>query len=116
MIITPPPFVRARLSSLAIAGLMLAGCSVFEVHRIDVRQGNALEQKAVEQLKVGMTEEQVRYLLGNPVIDDSYHANRWDYVYYYNPGDGPTEQRQLTLFFEDGQVVRIERPRVTAGG
>jgi outer membrane protein assembly factor BamE len=88
---------------------------VFEVHKVDVRQGNALEQEAVERLEVGMNEEQVRFLLGNPIIDDSYHPNRWDYVYYYKPGDGPVEHRRLTVFFENGEVVRIERPNPQAG-
>jgi outer membrane protein assembly factor BamE len=99
-----------------VVGLLLASCSVFSVHRIDVRQGNALEPQAIEQLEVGMTEEQVRYLLGSPMISDSYHDNRWDYVYYYDPGDGPVKQRQMTVFFEDGQVVKIKRPHVTADG
>jgi len=107
---------QAGLISLVTASLLLASCSVFSVHRIDVRQGNALKQSDVEQLEIGMNPEQVTYLLGNPVIDDSYHTNRWDYVYYYDPGYGETEQRRLTVFFEDGQVVRIERPQTAGEG
>jgi len=101
-----------RLAACIVAGLTSAGCSVFSVHRIDVRQGNALEQQAVRQLEIGMNAEQVRFLLGNPVVDDSYHANRWDYVYYYKPGDGRVQQRKLTVFFKDGQVVRIDPPQL----
>jgi outer membrane protein assembly factor BamE len=110
MIITPRRIKQLHLIAPIIAGL-LSACSVFSVHKIDVQQGNALEQKTVEQLEVGMNTEQVLYLLGNPIIDDSYHANRWDYVYYFKPGDEPAQRRKLTVFFEDGQVVRIERPQ-----
>ncbi|MBA2490414.1 MAG: outer membrane protein assembly factor BamE [Gammaproteobacteria bacterium] len=113
----PPQFPRNRQTCLIFfvtISLVLAGCSVFSVHRIDVRQGNALKQRDVEQLEIGMNPEQVTYLLGNPLIDDSYHTDRWDYVYYYDPGYGQTEQRRLTVFFESGQVIRIKRPQATA--
>jgi outer membrane protein assembly factor BamE len=103
-----------HLAVIGAACAWLGACSVFEVHKIDVRQGNALEAQAVEQLRVGMNTEQVRFLLGSPMIDDSYHADRWDYVYYFKPGDGPLQQRRLTVFFQDGQVVRIERPEIQA--
>lgn len=96
--------------------LMLGACSVFSVHHIDVRQGNALEPKAIDQLQVGMTYAQVRYLLGNPMLDDDYHADRWDYVYYYDPGKGAVRERQLIVFFDDGQVVKIKGPREIATG
>ncbi len=111
MIIPFRRIAHARLVAVIVAALILCTCSVVSVHKIDVRQGNALEEETVEQLEVGMNAEQVRFLLGNPVIDDSYHTDRWDYVYYFKPGDGPAEQRSLTVFFEDGQVVRIEPPQ-----
>ncbi|MBA2408868.1 MAG: outer membrane protein assembly factor BamE [Gammaproteobacteria bacterium] len=102
------------LTVFMMISLVLAGCSVFSVHRIDVRQGNALKERDVKQLELGMNPEQVTYLLGNPLIDDSYHTDRWDYVYYYDPGYGKTEQRRLTVFFESGQVIRIKRPQGNA--
>jgi outer membrane protein assembly factor BamE len=102
---------KLPLIALLLAPSMLGACSGFMVHRIDVRQGNALEPEAVEQLEVGMTTEQVRYLLGNPMIDDSYHVHRWDYVYYFDPGEGQTRERQLTVFFKHGEVVRIKPPQ-----
>lgn len=111
-----PRIRQACLTFFVVTSLMLTGCSVFSVHRIDVRQGNALKQRDVEQLEIGMNPEQVTYLLGNPMIDDSYHTDRWDYVYYYDPGYGQTEQRRLTVFFENGQVVRIESPQAAAEG
>jgi outer membrane protein assembly factor BamE len=102
--------------SVSILSTLLSACTVFRIHEIDVQQGNALDQKAMTQLEVGMNAEQVRYLLGNPLIDDSYHANRWDYVYYFKPGHGPAHRRKLTVFFENGQVVRIEQPQKGADG
>ena len=114
MILTFSRFVAPRLIALILTACVFGACSSFPVHRIDVRQGNALEPKAVRQLEVGMTSEQVRYLLGNPMIDDSYHPNRWDYVYYFDPGEGRTLERQLTVFFEDGEVVRIKPPQTAS--
>ena len=104
------------LAVVIATSFMLTACSVFSIHHVDVRQGNALEPKNIDQLEIGMTPAQVRYLLGDPMIDDSYHANRWDYVYYYDPGKGPVEERKLTVFFDDGQVVKIEGPQEIANG
>jgi len=103
-------------NALLVATVVLGACSIMPVHRVDVRQGNALDDDAVERLEVGMNPEQVRYLLGNPVIDDSYHTNRWDYVYYYNPGEGRITHRKLTVFCENGQVVRIAPRKASIDG
>lgn len=104
------PFLAPILAG--VASLILAGCSSgpLSVHKIEIQQGNALKFEAVEKLEVGMNEQQVRYLLGNPLITDGFHANRWDYVYYLKNGGDPVERRRLTLFFEGDQVIRIERP------
>lgn len=98
-----------------IASAALAGCSsgLLSVHRIDVQQGNALAQEAVEQLEVGMNKEQVRYLLGSPMVTDPFRPQRWDYVYYFKPGNGAPEERRLTVFFQGDRVVRIENPELT---
>jgi outer membrane protein assembly factor BamE len=107
---------NSRLVMVSTSSLFLAACSAFSIHHVDVQQGNALEPKDIDQLEVGMTPAQVRYLLGEPMIDDSYHANRWDYVYYYDPGKGPVEERKLTVFFDGGQVIKIKGPRKIANG
>lgn len=77
-------------------------------HRIDVQQGNALEQEVVEKLKTGMTRSQVRFLLGTPLLVDPFHSNRWDYVYNYRTAGKLTEKKRLALIFEGEVLARID--------
>lgn len=100
--------------TLTLAGIV-SGCHspLLSVHKIDVQQGNAISQDAVDQLKVGMTDEQVRFLLGSPLVTDLFRSDRWDYVSYFKPGHGPLEERRLTVFFDDDRrVAKIEQPAV----
>ncbi len=92
---------------LACCGFVASGC----VYRINIAQGNFLEAKQVNQLNVGMTKSQVRFLLGTPMINDAFHQERWDYLYYFK--DGKTQKvdrRLLTVYFVDDKVERVERP------
>lgn len=81
------------------------GCSYF---RLPVLQGNVVEPKKAEQVEIGMTPSQVKFLLGTPLIQESFGHPRWDYVVYYrNPGADVYHQR-FSVFFEDGKVSSIE--------
>ena len=91
-------------------GLSACGSGLLTVHKIDVQQGNALNEDSVDQLRVGMMPEQVRFLLGHPLVIDPFHGDRWYYVYYFKPGNGQVEERKVTIFFNDGRVARIEKP------
>ncbi len=87
--------------------LALGAC----VYRINIQQGNYLDPKALEQLQNGMTRSQVRFLLGTPMVADAFDPDRWDYVYYFKRGRlREAEKRKVTVYFEEDQVVRIERP------
>ncbi len=77
-------------------------------HRIDVQQGNALDQESVAKLKPGLSRSQVRFLLGTPLLVDPFHNNRWDYVYTYYKGGKLAEQKRITLFFDNDILQRIE--------
>lgn len=79
-----------------------------EPYQIDVRQGNFVDQDMVSSLKKGMTREQVRYVLGSPLVVDMYRSNRWDYVYLFTPGRGETQKRQLSVYFENDTLTRVE--------
>jgi outer membrane protein assembly factor BamE len=101
---------NAFLKSLATAMLLVvlssaSGC----VFRANISQGNIVEQDDVDQLEVGMTSSQVRFLLGTPMIDDPFNADRWDYIYYLNVGrEDARAKRWLTVVFdEDGRVAEI---------
>jgi outer membrane protein assembly factor BamE len=89
---------------------LLAGCSSVNIgpHRIDVQQGNALDQENVARLKPGLNRSQVRFLLGTPLVVDPFRTDRWDYVYVYHKAGRLAEQKRITLFFEGDTLVRIE--------
>lgn len=97
-----------------VASSLLAGCSIGTIaqkvdpYRIDVRQGNYIDQAMVAQLKRGMTREQVRFVLGTPLVVDIFRANRWDYVYRFKPGKGDPEQRVFSVFFVDDKLDHVE--------
>jgi len=100
--------IAAALGVLLVLGA--GGC----VYRINIQQGNYLEPAALEQLSVGMTRSQVRYLLGTPMLPDAFDRDRWDYVFYFKRGRlRDPEQRRVTVIFEDDKVARIERPGAT---
>ena len=76
-------------------------------YRPDVHQGNIITQEMVDQLRQGMSREQVRFMLGTPLLSSEFHKDRWDYPYYLNPLKGPVQSRRLTLFFKDNKVERF---------
>lgn len=75
--------------------------------KIDIRQGNYVSQEMVAQLKPGQTRDQVRFILGTPLVTDVFHADRWDYVYRFQPGRGELQQRRLIVYFDDNKLVRV---------
>jgi outer membrane protein assembly factor BamE len=96
-------------SLLLAAGLCLAasGC----VYRINIQQGNFLDQAAVEQVKAGMTRSQVRYLLGTPMVADPFNKERWDYIYYLKKGrTRHIDSRRVTVYFDGEKVARLDKP------
>ncbi len=102
-----------RILLAALAAIGLSACSyvprIVTEYRIDVQQGNVLNQEMVSQLKPGQTREQVRYILGTPMLADIFHANRWDYVYRLENGrTGAVETRRLSVFFgKDGKLEKV---------
>ena len=105
----------------AIAILLLAACSVtnqvtekLTPYKIDIQQGNVVTQEMVAKLKPGMTQAQVRFILGTPLITDAYHAHRWDYVYRYQKAGKLMEERKLALFFDRELLQRVEGDVVAA--
>ena len=98
--------MRFRGLLIAVAALALAAC----VYRIDIQQGNLLDEEDVNQVDLGMTRSQVQFLLGTPMVSDSFHRNRWDYAYYYRRGRSPdADRRWVVVYFENDRVQRIER-------
>lgn len=91
--------------------LLLEAC----VYRAAISQGNLLKDEDLDQVEIGMTRSQVRFLLGTPMIDDPFHRDRWDYVYYLKLGRQPaTFKRWVTIEFEDGVVTEIRKDQELA--
>ncbi|MEJ2361102.1 MAG: outer membrane protein assembly factor BamE [Gammaproteobacteria bacterium] len=86
---------------------LAAGCSVY---RPNLQQGNILSTKAVDQLKPGMSRNQVIYVMGTPLLEDPFHKNRWDYIHTVKNGKTQvTTIQRLTLYFENGKLSRIDK-------
>jgi len=103
----------SRFAGTLLLATVLSGCSsvprIVNEYKIDVQQGNVLTQEMVSQLKPGLTKDQVRFILGTPVLADVFHANRWDYVYRLQKGNtGAVEMRKFTAFFDaNDKLVRV---------
>jgi outer membrane protein assembly factor BamE len=101
---------------IVLLALQLAGCGRLAPYRIDIQQGNFVSPEMVAQLKRGMTKEQVRFVLGTPLVTDIFHAERWDYIYLLDRPGEPRERRRLAVFFEDGKLSRLEGDVVAEAG
>ena len=105
----------APAAALLVAAVVLApGCTrlselpVPGLYRLDIRQGNALDDTALAKLEVGMPRSRVLHLLGSPAVDDVFHPDRWEYLYSFAPGGEESEWRRITLHFEENRLTRIE--------
>ena len=109
--------VRWAVAGLAV--LWLSGCAVeryFLEYRINVQQGNLIEQKQIVQLRPGMTRDQVRYVLGTPLLQDPFHAERWDYVYRFEDGKtGEITMRNIFMYFNSSGLLERVGGDVAAG-
>ena len=94
-----------RRFTLASLLTVLVGCSFPGVHKIDIQQGNVITQDMVDQLRPGMTTRQVRFIMGTPLITDTFHSNRWDYLYSIQTGGGIRHQERISLVFDDNQQL-----------
>ena len=104
---------RYLITSLLIA--LTSGCSPMDslsfpaVHKVDVQQGNLITDEMVELLRPGLTQRQVQYVMGTPLVIDTFNPNHWDYVYQYRFGDGTIEKRKVRVIFEQDRLVSIEQ-------
>jgi outer membrane protein assembly factor BamE len=98
-----------RRSGAALAVLALACSASACVYKVTIQQGNFLEKRNTDQLVTGMTKVQVRYLLGTPMVPAIFDNDRWDYLYYLKVGRQAPFQRQLTVYFKDDKVDKIDR-------
>jgi outer membrane protein assembly factor BamE len=81
---------------------------VFSPYRPDIQQGNFVSQEMLTQLKVGQTRDQVKFILGTPLLTDAFHADRWDYPFYLARGNGELTTSRVTVYFKGDQLARID--------
>ena len=102
-----------------LLALLSASCSSslpsFKPYHLDVQQGNVVSSKMMLQLKPGMTKSQVRYVMGTPLLQDSFHQNRWDYIYQMNKGGQVVERRRVILEFQDDALKTVRGDVIPAG-
>lgn len=105
--------IFSRFSTAFLIVGLLSACSsvprIVNEYKIDVQQGNVLTQEMVAQLRPGLSKDQVRFILGTPMLVDMFHADRWDYVYRLQKGKtGAVETRKFSTFFDpEGKLIRV---------
>ena len=106
----------ARMTCCLALAAALSGCSDFSmpsfsmpklpgIHKYDVQEGNVITQDMIDQLKPGMTKSQVRFIMGTPLIADTFNQDRWDYYYSLDPKDGEEVRERVAIFFDNDQLV-----------
>ena len=100
----------STLIALCLSTFLLSGCNIWfpGVYRINIPQGNLIDEKKVADLKVGMEPRQVRYLMGTPLINDTFNPDRWDYFYSVKKDNKITVDHHMVITFSDGRVSSIE--------
>ena len=99
--------LKQFFSSLIIL-LLIFSCSLPRVYEVVISQGNLIDEDMMEKLEVGMTESQVKYVLGSPLIADTFTPNRWDYYTSVTQGNKKFTEKKITLYFEDKKLVSWE--------
>ena len=122
--------VNRNSHALAACALLVAGCGTLshvsdsvgragdaiadwapnfiKPYRPDVPQGNIVTREMVDQLQPGMSPDQVRFLLGTPLLANAFRTDRWDYVYFLRRKDGTTQERQVVVYFKDGRLDHFD--------
>ena len=90
----------------------LSACEL--VYKLPTRQGNVIDQKEIDKITLGMTRDQVRFILGTPIAASTLRDDRWDYFGYYRPPRGEAKSRTVSLFFNGDQLVRMEGEKALA--
>ena len=95
--------------TFSVALALVSGCSYVGVYKRDLAQGNLITKDMVSQLETGMTKEQVRYVMGSPLLQGPFDENRWDYVFYLDEAYADVEEKRVTRTFKDDKLTDIER-------
>jgi outer membrane protein assembly factor BamE len=103
-----PLYYLSLLTSLTLVSCSTILNNLPGVYTLEIQQGNIIDQAMIDQLRPNMSKRQVLYIMGSPMLDDVFHKNRWDYVYSNQPSGEDRVQKQVSLFFENDQIVSIQ--------
>lgn len=100
-----------KIASALFLTLSLSGCSFLYdtfVYQIDITQGNYIDEQKISQLEIGMSQEQVIFILGSPMLIDQFDSSKWYYIRYIKPGGEKIQQEQVLLTFANKTLVSIQ--------
>jgi outer membrane protein assembly factor BamE len=106
--------LSCTVALVACASTDRSRSGILEPYRIDVPQGNYVDQTMLDQVKPGMTRDQVRFALGTPLLVDPFRPERWDYVFRFQHPNGLADLRRATVYFADNRVARVEADALPA--
>ena len=89
-----------------LVSIFLTSCSIPKTYEVVISQGNLVDQKMIDKLEVGMTESQVKFVMGTPLVSDTFYPNRWDYFTSVTQGSKTYTEQKITLYFEDNKLAR----------
>jgi len=100
--------VSLKKTLLLFISIFIAGCSIPKTYEVVIAQGNLVDQEMIDKLEVGMTESQVKFVMGSPLISDTFYPNRWDYFTSVTQGSETFTEQKITLYFEENKLARWE--------
>ena len=94
------------IALLTVSTLLIASCRLPRTYQVVISQGNLVDQEMIDKLEIGMTESQVKFVMGTPLISDTFSPNRWDYFTSVTQGETIYTKQKITLFFKDKALLR----------
>ncbi|NUU00384.1 outer membrane protein assembly factor BamE [Herbaspirillum robiniae] len=104
----PDKAAEADNSGVKVSGKSTSLFGFLKPYRIDIQQGNFVSKEMVAQLRPGLTRDQVRFVLGTPLLNDMFHSNRWDYDFRLAKGSGEIMTSRVSVFFKDDLVEHVD--------
>ena len=100
--------INLKVITLLLSILLLSSCSIPRIFQVVISQGNLVDQEMLDKLEIGMTESQVKFVMGTPLISDTFYPNRWDYFTSVTQGEKTYTNQKITLYFKDNKLVSWE--------
>ena len=100
--------INLKVITLLLSILLLSSCSIPRIFQVVISQGNLVDQEMLDKLEMGMTESQVKFVMGTPLISDTFYPNRWDYFTSVTQGENSYTNQKITLYFKDNKLVSWE--------